>query len=343
MALLWIDGFEGYGVVTGSYVSSSILAARGYSDVSSYTYIAAGKMFGYSIRNNVAHDSLNKVIFTTPALTTDSTLIAGCAFMFFGNNTSSINFYDGATLGINAILRPTAPSTLTLNLGASTITTYSSFTMRYSEWYHLEMKVFCHPTSGTVEVRIDGVTVISLTGINTQTGAHAYHDKVSLTGAQFNYLDDFYVCDGSGTTVNNLQGVCKVVGLLPNADTDTIEWTPSSGSTHYNLVDSNPPNTSDYIFSSTQTNTDLYTYPDLIGTGTIIGFQLNTQAMLSDGTSIVLQTPVVSDGTTDLGPDYTLTSGTYTDFKHISTTNPHTGSVWTVDGLNAAQIGVRVM
>jgi hypothetical protein len=340
MALLWIDGFEGYGA-PGS-ISASLVSVRGYTNVSSSIFITVGNMLGYGLRNNYYYGSPGAA-FTTPALTTNSTLISGCSFLFYGNNIASINFYDGATLGINATLSPTAPSSLTIKLGSSTIATYSSFTMRYNEWYYLELKVFCHPTSGTVEARIDGVTVISLTGINTQAGANTYHNKVCLIGAQYNQFDDFYICDGSGTTVNDFQGICKIIGLLPSADTGTIQWTPSSGTTHYNLVDSNPANTSDYVYSSTQTNIDLFTYPDLIGTGTIVGFQLNTQAMLSDGTSIILQTPVVSSGSTDLGADYTLTSGTYADFKHISTTDPHTGSAWTIDGLNAAQIGVKVM
>ena len=342
MALLWIDGFEGYGAPGA--INSSLVSARGYTGVSSSIYVVVGKMLGYGFRNNYYYASPASM-FITPALTTDSTLITGCAFLFSsaGNNTASINLYDNATLGIGATLNPTAPSSLTVKLGGTTIATYSSFTMRDNEWYYMELKVFCHPTSGTVEVRIDGVTVISLTGINTQAGANTYHNKVSLVGAQYNYFDDFYICDGSGTTVNNFQGVCKVIGLLPNADTGTIQWTPSTGTTHYNLVDSNPANATDYVYSSTQTNTDLYTYPDLIGDGTIIGLQLNTQAALSDGTSIILQTPIVSDGSTDLGADYTLTSGTYADFKHISTTDPHTGSAWTINGLNAAQIGVKVM
>jgi len=343
MALLWIDGFEGYGTALTT-VSSSLFNARGYTGVSSAIYIIVGKTIGYGIRNNVAHDSLNKSIFMTPALTTDSTLIAGCAFLFYGNNISSIDFYDDATRGISATLSPTAPSLLTIRLGANTIATYSSFTMRYNEWYYMEMKVFCHSTSGTIEVRIDGITVVSLTGINTQAGAHTYHNKASLLGAQYNQLDDFYVCDGSGTTANDFQGVCKIIGLLPESDTSTIQWAPSTGTTHYNLVDENPANgDTDYVSTSTQGLTDLYNYPNLVGTGTIKGLQLNTQARLSDGTSMVLESPIISNGVTELGPDATLTSTSYFDYRHISTTDPNTGSAWTVDGLNAAQIGIKVM
>lgn len=341
MALLWIDGFEGYGTTLAG-INASVVSVRGYTGVSSDIFVVAGRVFGYGLRNNYYYSTPGSY-FTTPALTTDSTLIVGCAFLFFNAGTASINLYDDATLGINIILNPTAPSGLTIKLGGTTIATYSSFTLRYNEWYYIELKTFCHPTSGTIEVRIDGVTVVSLTGIDTQAGTHAYHNKVSLVGGQYNKCDDFYICDGSSTTVNDFQGACKIVGLLPNTDTTTIQWTPSTGTTHYNLIDSNPANTTDYVYSSTQGNTDLYSFFDLVGTGNIIGLQLNTQAMLSAGTSIILQTPIVSDGSTDLGADYTLTSSSYVDYKHISTADPNTGSAWTIDGLNAAQIGVKVM
>jgi hypothetical protein len=206
------------------------------------------------------------------------------------------------------------------------------------------MKVFCHASSGSVEVRIDGATVISITGVNTKAGDNDYHDKLVVNTSTNTYIDDLYICDGSGTTCNDFQGVCKVIGLLPESDTSTIEWTPSTGSTHYDLVNENPSNAdTNYVYTSTQTLRDLYNYPHLIGTGTIKGLQLATQSRLAAGTSIILQTPIISNGVTEIGPDETLTSTSYFDYRHISTTDPNTGSAWTVDGLNAAQIGIKAI
>src|SRR5262245_16659525 len=39
--------------------------------------------------------------------------------------------------------------------------------IRQGTWYHVGWKVFLHPTAGSVEVRLNGATVINVTGIKT--------------------------------------------------------------------------------------------------------------------------------------------------------------------------------
>jgi hypothetical protein len=342
MALLWIEGFEGYGTTLGS-VSSGVVQARGYSYVDGSIYIAAGRMSGYSSNPNIANSGN---LLLTPALTTNSTLIAGCAFYFtVSDRTAGINFYYNGTLGVNVLFNPAASSSIAAKLGSTTLETFSGFQVLINTniWYYLELKVLCHPTDGTIEVRLNGTTVISLSGINTQTGAEPYYNVVSLWSSYHSRCDDFYVCDGAGTACNDFQGVCKVIGIFPNADTATTQWTPSTGITHYNLVDENPPNTSDYVSTNTQAKTDLYSYPSITGDATIIGIQVNTQVNLPSGTSVIVESPIVSNGVADIGPDTQILSSSYVDARHISMTNPDTGLAWTVEDLAAAQIGVKVM
>lgn len=340
MALLWIEGFEGYGTTIGS---NAYIPARGYSYVNSSTYLTTGRMFGYGAKPNISNFGS---LLTTPALTTDSTLIAGCAFYFpFSDRYAGISFYYNGTLGVNVVFNPASSSSITANLGDTALETFSGFQVLINTniWYYLEVKVLCHPTDGTIEVRLNGTTIISLSGINTQTGAEPYYNMVSLGGSYHSQCDDFYVCDGTGATCNDFQGVCKVIGIFPNADTATIQWAPSTGTTHYNLVNENPRNTSDYVSTGTQSDTDLYSYPSLTGDTTIIGIQVNTQASLPSGTSVIIESPIVSNGITDFGPDTQILSSSYYDARHISMTNPDTGTAWTVADLAAAQIGIKAM
>jgi hypothetical protein len=342
MALLWIEGFEGYGTTLGA-ISSSIVEARGYSHADSSTYLSAGRMSGYGLYPNAAN---TLSLITTPSLTSNATLIAGCAIYFTVNDrTAAINFYYNGTLGVNVVFNPAASSSIAAKLGGTTLETFSGFQTQINTnvWYYLELKSFCHPTEGTIEVRLNGTTIISLTGINTQTGAESYYNMVNLSGSYHCRFDDFYVCDGTGATCNDFQGVCRVVGLFPNADTSTVQWTPSAGTTHYNLVDENPPNTADYVYSGTQAKTDLYSYPSLTGDATIIGIQVNTQTNLSSGTSVIIESPIVSNGVTDIGPNTQVLSAGYSDARHISMANPDTDAAWTVADLAAAQIGIKVM
>jgi hypothetical protein len=341
MALLWIDGFEGYGPV-GTAGLYARLGVRGYTaSGSSYMELAVGRITGCAFGHT---DSTATATFQTPVLTSDSTLIVGCAYTALNAiSTSTLALYDNATLGINITLTPTTPtSTIVLKRGATTLATFTDFTFILGTWYYIEFKVFCHATSGTAEVRLNGVTIISLTGINTQSGTNAWHNMVKVSAYQSQRFDDFYICDSTGTC-NDFQGACRVLGLFPDSDTETVQWTTSSGTTHYNLIDENPANTTDYVYTSTQGDTDLYHYPSLIGTGTIIGLQVTSQIILSAGASIIVEAPIVSNGITDLGPDYLLSSASYVEIRHISEIDPNTNQPWTIADLTAAHIGMRVM
>ena len=338
MALIWIDGFEGYG--TSGSVANASLQYRYPDSSASNLYIAAGRVSGYCWNSAYINWS-----FITPALTIDPTLIVGCAFYFLQTYAfGAISFVDNATAGINVTFNPTVPSTVVLKRGSTTLsTTTLASTLLTNTWYYVEVKSFCHDTSGAVEVRINGATVVSISGIDTKNGADAFCDRVRIY-LEYGYIDDYYICDGTGTSLNNFQGVCNVVGIFPKADTATVQWAPSTGSTHYNLVDENPPNAAtDYVSTSTQANTDLYEYPTLVGSGTILGLQVNSTVALSAGVSIVFEAPIVSNGVTELGPDTVLSSSSYGDVRHISTIDPNTGQPWTIAGLGSALIGVRVM
>lgn len=346
MALLWIEGFEGYGTTTGTDITTLVLA-RGYVGTSGLR-LATGRISGYSLFYNSAGTGAT---VKTPPLTTDPTLIVGCAFYFPGTQfTAGIYLYYNAVLGINVIFDPATASTITVKLGNTTLAIYSGFTTLFNTnvWYYLEVKVYCHASAGTVEVRLNGTTIMSggaLSGINTQAGAEAYYNVVSLWTSLYSHIDDIYICDGSGSIANDFQGVCRVLGIFPNADTATEQWTPNSGAVHYDRVAENPPDgATTYVSSSTQAQIDLYYYPALVGASTIVGIQINSQVILQAGTSVIIESPIVSNSVIDLGPDVQVYwTAAYADTRHISMTDPNTDAPWTIANLAAAQIGVQVM
>jgi hypothetical protein len=336
MALLFIDGFEGYGILNQAV--ASLMGSRGWTSVSAQTKIQLGRLYGYSIYYNGSVWACT----APPSLTTDPTLISGFSFFSGSNLTAEIDFYSNATLGINVSFTTT---NAIIKFGATTIATYPII-LQASVHYYAEVKVFCHPTSGTVEVRLNSATIASLSGINTQQAAESYNTTIRFFMGQYTCLDDVYICDGAGTACNDFLGVCKIIGIFPNADSTILNWTPSTGTTHYALVDENPANTTDYVSSSTQGQIDLYSYPSLFspyGSGTILGLQISTSVLLSAGTSIILESLIVSNGVYDVGSDFQVTSASVVDQKHISMTDPNTGSQWTLANLAAAQIGIKAI
>jgi hypothetical protein len=87
---------------------------------------------------------------------------------------------------------------------------------------------------------------------------------------------------------------------------------------------------------------DLYTYSGVPPVGTIIGIQINTTCKESADTVHKLITPVVSGGTESDDTSQVIGANSYVDRRRIVQTDPATGVGWTLAGLNAAQIGVKV-
>lgn len=335
MALLLIDGFECYG--TSSSISSDIaLRYPGASTINMYIY--EGRIGGYCAKQNFSKT------LTTPALTQHPTLIAGHAIKFQDNSDSyaSIIFRDNDVTGVKVTFNYLA-SNIEVYVGGvliDTVTLTNSF--EHDIWYYFEVKTYCHDTNGTIEVRINETTIISLTDINTKTGTDAFHNTI-LFSFNYIYIDDVYICDGSGTVVNDFQGVCRIIGLFPDADTDTAQWTPYTGSIHYNQINDNPDSVATYLSSAGQDLTDLFSYPSLTGINTIAGIQIATKGSNNTGSSAILQTPIVSNEVTDLGENKQVIGSTYVEVQRISMIDPNTDLPWTVDGLMAAQLGIRMM
>ena len=86
----------------------------------------------------------------------------------------------------------------------------------------LEMKCTIHDTAGAVEVRLNKVPVINVTGVDTKSTANAYANQVI-----FGYIGggggwawqgmDFYVCDATGTKLNDFLGDVKIGVPRPTA------------------------------------------------------------------------------------------------------------------------------
>ncbi len=85
-----------------------------------------------------------------------------------------------------------------------------------ADWKFVEFKVVCRPA--VYEVQLNGTTVLT-SGVNTQQGPDAFHDRVLIGGALPLELafDDFYVLDGAGSVNSNFLGNNEVVAIFPDA------------------------------------------------------------------------------------------------------------------------------
>lgn len=343
--LLWVDGFDAYGTTLGSPPAPTNVLARKYSVVTleSSFDVEAGRFDGYCLEFGSAQQYL-----TSPLVTINATMVVGVAIKYasWPANGTLVAFLDEATLGMN--IRVTASGEIAVYRGSTLLATTSGSGLTLGGWYYVEFRVVCSAT-GSYELRINGVDKLSNSSVNTKAGTHDYHTAFQLGETvvgitQTHQIDDVYCLDGSGSVNNNFLGNRKVVTIFPDGDVvGYTDFTPSSGTDHYALVDENPVNDdTDYVASSTPNHTDLWDYAAISDLGAIAGLQINTQARETDAQNFTLKTPIKSSTTLDVNAGEVIGSATYKNLRRISETDPYTTAAWIISGVNAAQFGIRV-
>jgi len=343
MALLWMEGFEDIGTSIGSNPAPTGILSRKYPTVvyPEYTVLRAGRVAGYSLECTASWPDIR-----TPQLTTNATMVVGFGYWWDVDFSSMIfGLYDGTTLGMN--VHKEYGGELGVYRGSTQLAVTSGLGLVLSTWYWIEFKTLCNGSTGTYELRVGGVSRLSASGQNTKAGSNNYHNVFRMLGVSNTHcrFDDIYILDGSGSINNDFLGNRKVVALYPNGDVNGYtDFTCSSGSTHYALVDENPVNDdTDYVEDGTSGHKDLWDYPALTGTGSnIAGIQINSMVRETDATSMTLNTLIKSGATEDAGTGEVIGSTSYKVLKRIAETDPNTAAPWTVSGVNAAQFGVKV-
>ena len=205
---------------------------------------------------------------------------------------------------------------------------------------HVQIKVVFSQTVGTVEVKINDATVISLVDQDTCSSANEYCDSILLgnqDGIASCYFDNFWMDD------LNFNGDLAIETLYPNGAGATTGWSPSAGS-NYACVDELTENgDTDYVYSATPDAVDTYTYgnlPEL--TGTVKAVQVNMYAKMDENGANKIA-PVVRPSTVDRVGDTKSVNSIYEHFSQLYTTNPDDASAWTIASVNGSEFGIKVI
>lgn len=212
-------------------------------------------------------------------------------------------------------------------------------------WYHIETAV--NNSANTVEVRVEGITVISTTiavaNDISQVMLTSRTNGFSATSPW--YLKDLVVWNGSGSFNNDFLGSVLVTNLVTTADV-ALNWTPSTGSVGWSILDNIPPNDAQFI--SAPYNAGAYEDPyvgqmsDLpVETTSVKGVITFVRAAKSDGGDGSLQVGLISDpaGTpaTVLGADRPITVA-QTYWRDVFEVDPKTSALWLPAAVNLAEI-----
>lgn len=211
-------------------------------------------------------------------------------------------------------------------------------------YHHFECKASIHNSTGYVEVRVNEVTVLNLTGIDTQNTANAENSQfrfgmypvVTATVSTTQDTDDIFAWDDDASDAENT--VVDFVGdkgcyYLPvNADTAEADWLKSSGVTGYELIDETTPNDSDYIGDSTGAARSIFAVAALPGNvAEVIAMMPVIRARKEESGTVNLRGGVVVGAE----ESYTATNSPSTEYAYMTPTpktiDPDTGVAWAND------------
>lgn len=231
--LLWCDSFSTYtdlttrynGDANGWWIPNSPTAAR---------FDTAGMLL--SPFNNTKLNTFN--------LGNKTTMTLGAALYIPLASGNSVNigmllgFWDGATVQTNISMTGsfTVPGSFQAQRNGTNIGSPSAAVFTFNAWHYIELQVTFNGTTGAVTLKLDGNTVLSLTGVNTIATANAYANAAFIGGNVGIWWDDFYVADTTGSVNNSFLGEIKVSGSLPTGNGTQMDYSSNVNTWTANAV-----------------------------------------------------------------------------------------------------------
>jgi hypothetical protein len=209
--------------------------------------------------------------------------------------------------------------------------------------------------NGVVEVRINGVTVISESNKKTVNTSELSYSSISLNfGSEFDPgvatdIDDFCIWDDTGAWNNSFLGDKRALLKAPDADTNVSDFDPVSGDLGYLMVDEDSPDDDvTYLFadsgllpSSPPIGSSEFEIRDLPnGTSHIAGVSVFTRAKKTDSSDVEIFTSVISNINSVSGSQHALDES-YSYHIDLYEYDPFTIANFTPDSFNLALVSIN--
>lgn len=274
----------------------------------------------------------------------DTTVWCGFGLYFGAIPPGTLIFFAFVDAGSTQVyFKINSDGTITAFNGANVSLGTTSRSLISTVWYHFETKVKFDNSTGTVDIRINEVSWLSLTGKDTQNTSNAYATQIGFEDISGNpSVASFYQIDDVVVNTNNWLGDVKVREDLPTGVGSHDDGVITGASSSYLATKETPPD-SDTTYSSLQNIGDyfLLTYASIPTDSEVIALVPFPFASKSAAGSATFKADMLIGGTQYLGTEQSPSDGSYAYFPDIITTSPATGITWTVTEINALELGVK--
>jgi hypothetical protein len=237
-----------------------------------------------------------------------------------------------------AIYLNNATMSLSVARDGTVLGTTASNVIFPSAWHRIELGFVIHDTTGSVELRVDGAVVLTLTNVDTRNGATTDVNTFILGNAGTSndtYIDDVTLCDSPTQFLGDLH----IEQLVPTSNA-AVTWTPSTGA-NYATVDEARVSTTDYVTAPTAGLIDRYGMADMAASPTtVFAVQTLHHANKDDTGTCTMRANVISGASTGNGATRGMNSTPFI-YADIFTTDPQGGAAWTGARVNAMQLEIE--
>ena len=347
MALLFFDSFDCYGTTNGTGItarpSPTGIMTKG-------RWNAQENISETRLKESLDIRGLSDNSLTGSAgtrrddLTTNSILIAGVNLKQNGSfysgttvrNLPLFTLYEGTTASFSLRL---CGSGLGVRLGTTPVRVVPFFKFDNGKNHFVEFKIFCHDTTGYYEIRVNGVKIHEETGIDTKNGTLGYYNRVLLGHVFRGIVDNFYICDASGSEHNDFLGPVRATMLKP-----TSEVTNTFNTGNYLDFDEEQLSIADYAECDGDAGQAVESgFEASPNYATILAVQVTGD--LSSNVNTVVAFTANSSGNVTLSTNLATAStniNTYVTRSALFTEEPGTSNAWTPATVNLAAFGTEV-
>lgn len=352
MALLWMDGFEQYNSspsttsaleitpesgAPGKYHTQNVTGIHGSIIKTAQTgqqslYIGGSATQYLSLQ--IPETSTIVVGFHIRS----DTLVNGARFFSLSTSNGA-----GPTNGIKIEFLNTGALRVVDSSNSSVFFTTSTGLMSAAIWSHIQIKAVFGAT-GSIELKHDNASVGSVSSVDTRGGiGGAGYTFCTFSGNNSNntFVDDYYVCDGTGAENNDFLGPVSVYTLWPTAAGSQTNLTPNSGS-NWQCVDETVWNDTSYVHGNTDGLVDLFNCTDLpANVSTVHAVSVgNVSKKVDTFGARKVRNKIKSGVSTSNGATATTTFGVYKISYDIFSTKPG-GGAWSKADVDAMEIGIE--
>lgn len=232
-----------------------------------------------------------------------------------------------------------ADGTLQIRAGNSNVIAVTTRPINVGRWYFIELDMTVgggSPLTMTAELRINGHVEASGNG-STGFNATDQLSYASTGGVDANYhtfsgptgvgnsddFDDVYIKNEAG-----YEGDIRNSAVFPSGDGGTLQWTPNSGSTHFDRVNTHPVDLTKWLETATPGDIDLWTFVLPSFSGSIVAVNISVLARKDDEGTKSFKIVVGPTGTDALSDEFFVSDVTPEYYEFSLKQDPTTAADW---------------